>query len=153
MTSTERNVAEPVTQNLDGLRQRAGSTSVIEAHGTITKAREIGSNDLFDFNPVLGSSQPPLSPAGSRRTRPDIVLFGEQPRGMAEAITAVQSAQLLMFAGTSGNVWPISGLYDIAREAGVPTLLINDEPWRTGRECDITVIDDVTALDSLVPHD
>lgn len=144
-----------VTQNVDGLHQRAGSTDVIEAHGSILQARRLADGSpTFDFTPAnsLVPATPPVSPDGHSRTRPDIVLFGEHPRRMEEASEAVQRADLVIFAGTSGRVWPVAGLLNIANESRARTMLLNEQEWKVG-EFDLIVIEDVLALDELVPQD
>lgn len=136
-----------LTQNIDGLHQRAGSTWVLEAHGTILKARRLRKNSpLFNYMPgdVSTGTAPPVAPDGSTRTRPDIVLFGERPRHMQQAVAAIRDADLVIFTRTSG-------LLDVAHEFGVPTMLFNQTEWEHGR-FDVVVIDDVLALDQLVPH-
>lgn len=143
-----------VTQNVDGLHSRAGGSDVIEAHGTITQARKLKqSSELFDYRPALPGIDdgPPAAPDGSTRTRPDIVLFGEKPRGMERTSQLVQEADLVLFAGTSGRVWPVAGLLNIANDSRPTTMLLNEQEWSTGH-FDIVVIDDVLALDELVPR-
>lgn len=143
-----------VTQNVDDLHQRAGSRDVIEVHGSIHRARLLNKQETFGYEPAPDNPVPPAAPNGSHRTRPDIVLFGERPHGMKRAMNAVQQADLVLFAGTSGRVWPVTGLLDVAVEHGALTMLINHEPWVDGSALsrfDITVIDDVTALDALIP--
>lgn len=141
-----------VTQNVDGLHQRAGSQRVLEVHGSIRAARELTQgSELFGYDPDPQAG-PPVSPDGSERTRPDIVLFGEKPRHMHAAEDAIRHADLLIAAGTSGRVWPVAGLPSLAREYGVPTLLLNREEWPYAT-FDTTVLDDVLALDQLVPQE
>lgn len=151
-TRSEPGSLTVVTQNVDGLHQRAGSSAVLEVHGTMLAARELTSGSpLFDYRPDPEAGPPP-SPRGSLHTRPDIVLFGEKPRFMLQATEAIKCADLALFAGTSGRVWPVAGLPKVAREYGVPTMLLNHEEWPYAR-FDITVLDDVLALDRLVPTD
>lgn len=69
---------------------------------------------------------------------------------MEQAAAAICRADLLVAAGTSGRVHPVAGLPGLAREYGVPTLLLNHEHWPYHR-FDVTVLDDVLALDALVP--
>lgn len=135
-----------VTQNVDGLHQRAGSSEVLEVHGTILRARRLNGQHLFDFDPVHGG-QPPMSPDGSQRTRPDVVLFGERPRHMKQAMAAAREADLLLVAGTSGNVRPASDLPAAARANGVHTVLLNQEPWG---QFDETLLHDVEVLADLI---
>lgn len=140
-----------VTQNVDGLHQRAGSAGVIEAHGSILAARTLKKNSsLFDYEPEPGAGPPP-APDGDLRTRPDIVLFGEQPRGMRRAVQLIKRADLVLFAGTSGRVWPVAGLLDVANDSGAHTMLLNQQEWDAGH-FDVIVLDDVVSLDDLVPQ-
>lgn len=138
-----------ITQNLDGLHQRAGNQSVLEVHGTILKVRKTDGPELFDY--TASDDRPPQAPDGSTLTRPDVVLFGEQPRHMEQAIEAVQRADLVIFAGTSGNVWPVAGLLDVASQApSTRTMLLNKTTWDHGH-FDIVVLEDVLALDQIIP--
>ena len=139
-----------VTQNVDGLHARAGSQDVLEVHGSILRAKRLNRTETFEYEPTPKDPRPPEAPNGSRRTRPDIVLFGERPRRMPEAARAAAAADLVVFAGTSGRVWPVAGLLEVANEAGTPALLFNQEEWDHG-EFQFTVLDDVLALDTLVP--
>lgn len=140
-----------VTQNVDGLHQRAGSTDVLEVHGSILSARRMNKTQVFDYVPTPKDPRPPLAPNGSRRTRPDVVLFGERPRLMRKATHAVVDADLVIFAGTSGRVWPVAGLLEVANEHRTPAMLLNDQEWDHGH-FDVIVLDDVLALDQLVPR-
>lgn len=145
-----------VTQNVDGLHIRAGNKGVLEVHGTLMKARRLNGTELFDWTPDLDDPRPPLLPAlsatrtATRRTRPDVVLFGEKPRFMQQATHAVKNADLVIFAGTSGQVWPVAGLLDVAHRAGVTTMLLNQTPWGDAAFAGV-ILDDVLALDQLVP--
>lgn len=141
-----------VTQNVDGLHQRAGSSHVLDVHGTILISREIATSERFPSpHSDAHETLPPAAPNGSRATRPDIVLFGEHPRQMTAAIDAVKGADLVVFAGTSGRVWPVAGLLQIANsQRRTTTMLLNLEPWEHGT-FDVIVLDDVRALDQLVP--
>ncbi len=152
LARTEPGSLTIVTQNVDGLHQRAGSQSVLAVHGSILHARRMNRTAVFEYEPNLHDPRPPQAPNGSRRTRPDVVLFGERPRHMRTAVKAVTEADLVLFAGTSGRVWPVAGLLEIAEKADVPTMLLNDTEWDHGH-FDITIIDDVLALDQIVPQD
>lgn len=141
-----------VTQNVDGLHGRAGSCDVLEVHGSILRAKHLGKTETFEYAPTPDDPRAPEAPNGSRRTRPDLVLFGERPRRMREAIRAVSDADLVVFAGTSGRVWPVAGLLEVANETGTPALLLNQEEWDHG-EFQVIVLNDVLALDEIVPRD
>lgn len=141
-----------VTQNIDGLHQRAGSRNVLEVHGAIRHSRRINKCETFGYTPTPNEPLAPQAPNGSRRTRPDIVLFGEQPRHMRAATHAVVDADLVIFAGTSGTVWPVAGLLHVATKARTRTMLLNHDEWSHG-DFDVIVLDDVTVLDQLIPSD
>jgi NAD-dependent deacetylase len=99
-----------VTQNVDGLHQRAGSKDIIELHGNLFRARCVRENttrDAADPFPDL----PPRCECGAW-LRPDVVWFGELlPVGAFErAARAVRDADLLLVIGTSGVVFPAAGL-------------------------------------------
>lgn len=141
-----------ITQNIDGLHTRAGTENVLEVHGSIHRARKLNKVETFDYTPDTVDTRAPAAADGSRRTRPDIVLFGERPRHMSRAVTAIRHADLVIFAGTSGRVWPVAGLLDIAQETHARTMLLNLAPWDADADqFDLVINDDVLALDELVP--
>ncbi len=137
-----------VTQNVDNLHERAGSTKVIHLHGELTKVRpENACNDrdgyseatVFDIGHDairLGD----LAPNGAQ-LRPHIVWFGEAVPKIESAIDAVEAADILLIVGTSLQVYPAAGLYRYARMT-TPIYIIDpkDVPVRDGR---ITHIKDV----------
>lgn len=117
-----------ITQNVDNLHERAGSSKVIHLHGELTKARgeqneepviEIGYNDI---NP--GDKAP-----GGDRLRPHIVWFGEAVPMISIAAEIVAEADILLIIGTSMNVYPAAGLVHYAPN-GIPIYLIDPEPIR-----------------------
>ena len=121
-----------VTQNVDNLHERAGSTRVLHLHGELTKVRpEDGIYDrTFSEEEVIdvgfGAVEPgDLAPNGSQ-LRPHIVFFGEAVPKIERAIDCVQAADLMLIVGTSLAVYPAAGLYRYAR-AGVPVYLIDPE--------------------------
>ena len=137
-----------VTQNVDNLHERAGSTKIIHLHGELTKVRpENCCNDYDGFSEetifdigydtiVLGDK----APNGSQ-LRPHIVWFGEAVPKIDQAIDAVEAADVLLIVGTSLQVYPAAGLYAYAK-AGTPIYIIDpaDVPVRDSR---ITHIKDV----------
>ncbi len=98
-----------ITQNIDDLHERAGSTRVLHLHGEVRKARSTADPTLVV--PVNGPSLPwgASCPLGSQ-LRPHIVWFGEEVPLMAEAIRIVQRADILLVVGTSLQVYPAAGL-------------------------------------------
>ncbi|HLP74883.1 MAG TPA: NAD-dependent deacylase [Bacteroidales bacterium] len=98
-----------ITQNIDNLHERAGSTNILHLHGELTKARSSEDPSLIynigykDINPGdfcdLGS-----------QLRPHVVWFGEEVPNMEEAITITSKADIFVVIGTSLNVYPAAGL-------------------------------------------
>jgi NAD-dependent deacetylase len=119
-----------VTQNVDNLHERAGSTRIIHLHGELTKVRpETGAYDrTFSEEEVIdvGYSAVHLgdtAPNGSQ-LRPHIVFFGESVPKIDAAISVVERADILLIVGTSLQVYPAAGLYRYA-PSGCPIYIID----------------------------
>ena len=130
-----------VTQNVDNLHERAGSTKIIHLHGELTKVRpENCCNEMDGFSEEtvfdIGADAVhvgDLAPNGAQ-LRPHIVWFGEAVPKIEAAIDAVEAADLVLIVGTSLQVYPAAGLYRYAR-MGVPIYIVdpNDVPVRDSR--------------------
>lgn len=137
-----------ITQNVDNLHERAGSTRVIHLHGELTKVRpENCCNDRDGFSEEtvfdIGTDSitiGDLAPNGAQ-LRPHIVWFGEAVPKIDQAIDAVEAADILLIVGTSLQVYPAAGLYRFAK-TGTPIYIIDpkDVTVRDGR---LTHIKDV----------
>ena len=116
-----------VTQNVDNLHERAGSSEVIHLHGELTKACNERKTQVFDigFNPI---NQGDKAEDGSR-LRPFIVWFGEAVPMIEKAAETVSKADIVVIIGTSMQVYPAAGLIHYAQR-GIPIYLIdpNDVP-------------------------
>lgn len=111
-----------ITQNVDNLHERAGSTRVVHLHGEVTKVRPENSfndedgyseREVFDIGyapVVLGDKAP-----NGKQLRPHIVFFGEAVPKMERAIDLVSEADIVLIVGTSLSVYPAAGLYRYAR--------------------------------------
>lgn len=114
-----------VTQNVDGLHTRAGSSNVIEVHGALGTSRCLRCHKGFPTPDRPEDSGPPWCPhgCGQRRTRPDVVLFDERisKRRVAPVEGALRRGALVVVVGSSGNVWPVAGWP--ARSRGVRVLV------------------------------
>ena len=110
-----------VTQNVDALHERAGSTNVLHVHGELAFARGTGPSRRryrIDTAPiVLGN----LCEDGTQM-RPDIVWFGEETQYMHEAFEHVAAADKVLVVGTSLSVYPAASLVHAAREGAVKVL-------------------------------
>ena len=122
-----------VTQNVDDLHERAGSTDVIHLHGELMKATSTASPNNLEYVRTLTEETIEISmgdKAGDgSQLRPYIVWFGEVVPMMDDAIAALRGADAFVIIGTSLNVYPAAGLLNYA-PAGIPIYLIdpNDVP-------------------------
>jgi len=113
-----------ITQNIDDLHERAGSTGVIHMHGQITRALCAACGHRWDA-PMVMQAADPCPACAAPATRPDVVWFGEIPYHMDALSLAVTEADLFVAIGTSAEVYPAAGLVELARGA---TLEINLAP-------------------------
>ena len=137
-----------VTQNVDNLHERAGSTKIIHLHGELTKVRpENCCNDRDGYSEEtvfdIGTDSiniGDMAPNGAQ-LRPHIVWFGEAVPKIEKAIDAVEAADMLLIVGTSLQVYPAAGLYRYAKSS-TPIYIIDpkDVPVHDGR---VTHIKDV----------
>lgn len=120
-----------VTQNVDGLHQRAGSRHLLELHGTILRAFCNRCGRTQDMGEAIAGSpeEPPVCSCGGR-FRPAVVWFGESlPEDtLAEACEAASSCDLFLSVGTSSTVYPAAGLIELAHRAGACLIEVNPEP-------------------------
>ena len=117
-----------ITQNVDGLHQRAGSNHVIELHGNITRVRCTQGCGVFtEWEDAQG--EVPLCPRCGAKLRPDVVWFGEMlpPLALDEAMEAAQSCELFYSIGTSALVQPAASLPLVAKKRGAAVVEINAE--------------------------
>ena len=137
-----------VTQNVDNLHERAGSTRVIHLHGELTKVRpENCYNDTDNFSEEtvfdIGFDSIELgdkAPNGAQ-LRPHIVWFGEAVSKINQAIDAVEGADVLLIVGTSLQVYPAAGLYRFAK-SDTPIYIIDPKDVAI-RDSRLTHIKDV----------
>ena len=118
-----------VTQNVDNLHERAGSTKVIHLHGELTKVRPEDQEDRGVKD--IGYKDINLGDCDQRgvQLRPHIVWFGEAVPMMTPAAREVSEADILLIIGTSLNVYPAAGLFRYV-QPGTPIFLIDPKPIR-----------------------
>ena len=120
-----------ITQNIDGLHQRAGSNNVVEIHGNVSHTR--CSNDTCSLEPFSDErsydDELPTCPLCNSPLRPDIVLIGERIPLDEEWLVkrALRDCDLFIAVGTSGTVAPASNFVRSADYSGARTILINLE--------------------------
>ena len=130
---------EVVTQNVDDLHERAGSTHVTHLHGELRKLRSTRNPDLIV--PIEGWEQPldATAPDGSL-LRPHIVFFGESVPMFERAAEIAAQAEAMVVVGTSLAVYPAASLVRYARP-GVPIYVVDPgHPDTTGIRNPLTVI-------------
>lgn len=131
-----------VTQNVDDLHERAGSTNVIHLHGELMKACSSHAPQNLNYVVDLPSPDSDLHlgdrAADGSQLRPFIVWFGEAVPRMSDAVESLRGVDAFIIIGTSLNVYPAAGLLDYV-PAGVPVYLIDPNDVHVTRR-DVTVI-------------
>ncbi len=139
-----------VTQNVDGLHQRAGSPDVIEFHGNLFADRCFVEGTTVD---VDASDEAPRCPGCGGHVRPGVVWFGEAipETALDRSFAAAADCDVFLSIGTSSLVYPAAGLAEIAREAGATTVEINPEPTEQARSLSFAIAAEAgSALPELV---
>ena len=116
-----------ITQNIDGLHQKAGSKRVYELHGSVLRNTCMKCGRRYGLEAVIEGGDVPRCECGGL-IKPDVVLYGENldMDVMEGAIDAIRQCDLFIIGGTSLTVWPAAGLIDYA--AGKRVCLINRDP-------------------------
>lgn len=127
----ERFKVTVITQNVDNLHERAGSTNVIHLHGELTKvcsSRDVDNPRYIRDLPEEDCEVAPGTRSGDGSLeRPYIVFFGEAVPMISVAAEAAQQADIFVIIGTSLNVYPAAGLVQYVRP-GTPIYLIDPAP-------------------------
>ena len=141
-----------ITQNIDLLHGRAGSSTVYEVHGHLRTAtcqacghQEAGEPLLRAF---LENGNTPRCKLCSGAIKPDVILFGENlpAAPFAAARNAVRQCDLLLVAGSSLAVWPVNELPYLAKQVGARLIIVNREPTECDRLADLLVRQDVASF-------
>ncbi len=131
-----------ITQNVDGLHQKAGSSDVIEFHGTHAVLRCMGCHVRSDWEVFSGDQIPPVCPCGAY-LRPDVVMFGEPiDVGLLRRSRMLAArCDVMLVIGTSATVEPAAYLPLIAKDNGAFIIEINPEATPlTDRISDVTLL-------------
>ena len=120
----EGKLSAVVTQNIDGLHQKAGSEKVLELHGSVLRNYCVRCGKFHTAEFVRDSAGVPICQCGGI-VKPDVVLYEEPLKGhvIDAAVDAIYGADLLIVAGTSLTVYPAAGLVNYYR--GKRLVLIN----------------------------
>ncbi|MCI0520108.1 MAG: NAD-dependent deacylase [Chloroflexi bacterium] len=141
-----------ITQNIDGLHQRSGSSNVLEVHGTLetlTCAHCFRPSSAADYRAeYLETGVAPRCARCGGVLKPDIILFGEQlpARTWLKAQTLARQCDLFIVAGSSLEVLPVAGLPMRALENGAHLIIINRSATYLDVRADVTFPDDVLEI-------
>lgn len=144
-----------ITQNIDGLHQKAGSKNVVEVHGTFETMTcvecytKVSSRPYIQ--PYLEQGTIPRCPSCAGILKPDVILFGEQMpyQPWRQAQKASQHCDLMIVAGSSLEVLPVARLPMQAIERGAHLIIINRTPTYLDVRADVVFSEDVAVI---LPH-
>lgn len=136
-----------ITQNIDGLHQKAGSKTVYELHGTVnsnTCERCNAKYNLEEFLKLAGNV-PHCSECGSR-VKPDVVLYGESlnEETIVNSINAISNADMLIVGGTSLVVYPAAGFLSYFK--GKYLVLINKSSTMMDKDANLIINDSIGSV-------
>lgn len=141
-----------VTQNIDALHQKAGSTCVVETHGTMktltcTRCYQTFNSEPF-FKSFIDAGTIPACAMCGGVLKPDVILFGEQLPHAAwiQAQRAARQCDLMLVAGSSLEVLPVAGLPMQAIDHGAHLIVINNTPTYINVRADIVIMENVESI-------
>ena len=141
-----------VTQNIDGLHQKAGSKRVVEMHGTL---RTLSCTECFKqvesqqfLQSYIEDGKIPRCLICNGILKPDVILFGEQLPLSAwlEAQRAARQCDLMLVAGSSLEVLPVAGLPMQAIDRGAHLIVVNNTPTYVNVRADVVITGDVASI-------
>lgn len=127
-----------VTQNIDGLHQKAGSKIVYELHGSVLRNYCERCHKFYDINVIINSEGIPTCECGGR-IKPDVVLYEEglDDNNIRGAVHLIREADVLIVGGTSLGVYPAAGLIDYYN--GHKLILVNKSETPYDRRADLLI--------------
>lgn len=149
----EGRLSAVITQNIDGLHQKAGSKRVLELHGTVHRNFCLRCGQMTDLAYVAQAEAMPVCPACGGRLKPDVVLYGENLDDdvVSEALDAIRKCDLVIVGGTSLVVQPAAGMI-MYRRPSAGLVLINRDETPYDDHADLVIHQDLGAvLDAVIP--
>lgn len=142
-----------VTQNIDGLHQKAGSQKVMELHGSVLRNYCESCGAFVSAEEILHSQGVPVCPKCAGSVKPDVVLYEEGLDQMVlqAAVRAIRRADLLIVGGTSLAVYPAAGLIDYYN--GNKLVLINKSATPMDSRADLLIQEGLGAVFSQIKVD
>lgn len=141
-----------LTQNVDMLHQKAGSTNVIELHGTMQTLSCIQCFQSFCYEnflpPFIEYGKLPRCPSCNALLKPDVILFGEQlpHQAIAQAQREIRACDLVVVVGSSLEVLPVAGLPLQAVNRGAHLVIVNNSPTYLHVRADVVIQEDVVEI-------
>lgn len=131
-----------ITQNIDGLHQKAGSSEVLELHGSVLRNYCMRCNRFYSLDDTIGQDGIPRCECGGI-IKPDVVLYEEglDSYTLDKAVTYIRKADMLIIGGTSLAVYPAAGLIDYYQ--GSKLVLINKDKTSRDSHADLVLNDPI----------
>ena len=131
-----------ITQNIDGLHQAAGSSNVLELHGSVHRNHCEKCGKFYGLDYILSTEGVPRCACGGI-VKPDVLLYEEglDPQTLEDSVRALADADMLIIGGTSLNVYPAAGLIRYYR--GHKLVLINRSPVARDLAADLVITDPI----------
>lgn len=131
-----------ITQNIDGLHQKAGSKEVLELHGSVLRNYCMHCNQPYTLDDILAQDGIPKCSCGGT-IKPDVVLYEEglDTYILEKAVSYIRNADMLIVGGTSLAVYPAAGLIDYYR--GNKLVLINKDTTNRDSQADLVLHDPI----------
>jgi NAD-dependent deacetylase len=145
-----------ITQNIDGLHQRAGSMNVLEVHGTLRTLTCIKCYQQYDATrysqPYLEHGDIPRCERCKGTLKPDVILYGEQlpARTWMQAQEQIKNCEALIVAGSSLEVLPVAGLPMRAVDQGARLIIINQSETYIDIRADVLIPNNVAEVIPLI---
>lgn len=147
-----------ITQNIDGLHQRAGSERVLEVHGTLESLTCIGCFKKYKADPFIpryiNENEPPRCPECGKILKPDVILFTEQlpKQTWLQAEKACLNCDLILVVGSSLEVTPVATLPFRAIENYAKLIIINETPTYLDSRADVVLTGDAAEILPLISN-
>lgn len=135
-----------ITQNIDGLHQKAGSSKVLELHGSVHRNYCESCHAFYDASYILQCEDVPKCESCGGNIKPDVVLYEEglDNRTIQEAIYYISQADMLIIGGTSLAVYPAAGLIDYYQ--GDKLVLVNKTATARDSSADLVLAEPIGEL-------
>ena len=132
-----------ITQNIDGLHQKAGSNNVLELHGSVLRNNCMKCGKFYNSKDIMAKQGVPMCECGGI-IKPDVVLYEESLNGdtMNKTVDAISKADLLIVCGTSLNVYPAASF--LMYFQGKNLAIINKDATPKDELADIIIHDSIT---------